>query len=187
MPAQQPSLSARARWIIRTQLAAVSPGRKHTPGIHTRATGFIPFTSPARDSIAFAWREARRLGYDHWAPGHLLLGLASQADSVAARALDRLGISREDVRQQAAQIAAGHRKPRPSPQPHPAEGVIQAVLADATVRCDEHIGTEHLLPALFHASDTAAARVLARLGAAESQILGAINALLAESGPERSA
>ena len=187
MPAQQSSLSIRARWIIRTQLAAISPGRKHAPGIHTRATGFIPFSGPARDSIAFACREARRLGYDHWGPGHLLLGLASQDDSMAARALDRLGISREDVRQQAAQIAAGHRQPRPSPQPHPAEGVIQAVLADVTARCDEPIGTEHLLPALFHASDTAAAGVLVGLGAAESQVLGAINALLAESGPERSA
>ena len=187
MPALLPGPWSRARWIIRTQLAALSQGRKHTPGIHTRATGFIPFTGPARDSIAFAWREARRLGYDDWGPGHLLLGLASQDDSVAARALDRLGISREDVRHQAAQIAAGHQQPRPSPQPHPAEGVIQAVLADATARCDEHIGTEHLLPALFHASDTTAAQVLARLGAAESQVRGAINALLAESGPERSA
>jgi hypothetical protein len=50
MPAQQPSLSTRARWIIRTQLAAASAARKHTPGIHTRATGFLPFTSPARDA-----------------------------------------------------------------------------------------------------------------------------------------
>jgi len=51
MRAQQPGLSARARWIIRTQLAAISPGRKHTPGVHTRAIGFIPFTAPARDSV----------------------------------------------------------------------------------------------------------------------------------------
>src|SRR6202035_5662475 len=58
MPAPQPSLSTRARWIIRTQLAAISPRRKHTPGIHTRATGFLPFASPARDVVAVAFREA---------------------------------------------------------------------------------------------------------------------------------
>ncbi len=40
MSTQQPSLSTRARWIIRTQLAAASPGRKQAPGIHTQATGF---------------------------------------------------------------------------------------------------------------------------------------------------
>lgn len=93
MPAPLPGPWSRARWIIRTQLAALSQGRKHTPGIHTRATGFIPFTGPARDSIAVAWREARRLGYDHWGPGHLLLGLASQDDSSAGAgpAGDQLG------------------------------------------------------------------------------------------------
>jgi hypothetical protein len=30
MPAQQPSLSTRARWFIRTQLAAISPARPAT-------------------------------------------------------------------------------------------------------------------------------------------------------------
>jgi hypothetical protein len=54
MPAPQPGRSTRARWIIRTQLAAVSPARRHTPGIHTRATGFLPFTSPARYAVAAA-------------------------------------------------------------------------------------------------------------------------------------
>jgi ATP-dependent Clp protease ATP-binding subunit ClpA len=98
MTAPQPGPWSRAGWILRTQRAALSPGRKHTPGIHTRATGFISFTSPARDSVALAWREAQRDGRRHWGPGHLLLGLSSQDDSVAARALDRLGISREAVR-----------------------------------------------------------------------------------------
>ena len=68
MPAPQPSLSTRARWIIGTQLAAVRPGRKHTPGIHTRATGFLPLTSPARDAVAVAFREARRDGHRHCGP-----------------------------------------------------------------------------------------------------------------------
>lgn len=86
MPAQQPSLSTRATWIIRTQLAAVSPARKHTPGIHTRATGFLPFTGPARDAVAAAFREARRDGHRHWEPGHLLLGLTAQDQGIAARA-----------------------------------------------------------------------------------------------------
>lgn len=109
MPAPQPSLSTRARWIIRTQLAAVRPGRKHTPGIHTRTTGFLPFTSPARDAVAVAFRETRCDGHRHWGPGHLLLGLAAQDQGTAARALGWLGISQEQVRQQAAQITTRNR------------------------------------------------------------------------------
>ena len=112
MSAQQPSLSTRARWIIRTQLAAVSPGRKQTPGIHTRATGFLPFTSPARDAVGVAFRGARRDGHRHW--GHLLLGLTAQDGMTAARALQRPGISQQVVRQQAGQItpAAGRDTPQ---------------------------------------------------------------------------
>ncbi len=188
MPAPQPSLSTRARWIIRTQLAAVRPGRKHTPGIHTRATGFLPFTSPARDAVGGAFREARRDGHRHWGPGHLLLGLTAQDQGTAARALQRLGISQEQVRQQAGQITARDRQQAgPAPQPHPPGGLIQAVLAEAAAHCDYHIGTSHLLLALFRADDQTAAQALARLGAGESQVRSAITALQAESGPKCSA
>ena len=188
MPAQQPSLSTRARWIIRTRLAAVSPARRHTPGIHTRATGFLPFTSPARDAVAAAFQEARRDGHRHWGPGHLLLGLAAQDEGTAARALERLGISEEQVRQQAGQVTARDRQQAgPAPQPRPPRSLIQAVAAEAAAHCDYRIGTDHLLLALFRADDQAAAQALTRLGAGESQVRGAVTALLAESGPERSA
>lgn len=111
MPARQPTFSTRARWIIRTQLAALSPARKHTPGVHTRATGFLPSTGPARAAVAFAFAEARRDGHRHWGPGQLLLGLTAQDQGTAARALQRLGISQEQVRQQAGQMTTGARKP----------------------------------------------------------------------------
>jgi ATP-dependent Clp protease ATP-binding subunit ClpA len=186
MPAPQPSLSARARWIICTQLAALSPARKHTPGIHTRTTGFLPFTSPARDAVAVAFREARRDSHRHWVPGHLLLGLAAQDQGTAARALQRLGISQEQVRQQAGQITAGTSS-RPGPRRSPPAALIQAAAAEAAAHCDYRIGTSHLLLAVFRADDQTAAHALARLGAEESQVRGAITALQAESGPERSA
>jgi ATP-dependent Clp protease ATP-binding subunit ClpA len=184
MSAQQPSLSTRARWIIRTRLAAVSPARRHTPGIHTRATGFLPFTGPARAAVAVAFREARRDGRHHWGPGHLLLGLADQG--TAARAMEQLGINQEQVRQRAGQIIARDRQHAgPAPQPRLPGGLIQAVLAEAAAHCDYRIGTDHLLLALFRADDQTAAQALTRLGAGESQVRGAVTALQAESGPER--
>jgi ATP-dependent Clp protease ATP-binding subunit ClpA len=188
MPAQQPSLTTRARWIIRTQLAAITPAGKHTPGIHTRATGFLPFTSPARDAVAAAFREARHDGHRHWGPGHLLLGLTAQDEGTAARALGRLGISEEQVRQQARQLTARDRQQAgPAPQPRPPRTLIQAVLAEAAAYCDYRIGTDHLLLALFRADDQTAAQTLTRLGAGESQVRDAVTALQAESGPERPA
>ncbi len=187
MSAPQPSLTARAMWITRHQFAHVNPWRKHTPGIHTRATGFLPFSRPARDSIGFAWREARRLGSGHWDPGHLLLGLLGQDDGIAARALERLGINRAEVRQRIGQLTAEESQQPGAPlHPRPAQDVIPAAAAEAAARCDDHIGTGHLLLALFRADDAAAAQVLAELGAGESQVRGAITALLDESGPERS-
>ena len=185
MSAQISDLSSRARWVVHTQVAALSRRRKHTFGIHTRTTGYIPFTGPARNSIAFAWRHARQLGCDHWDPGHLLLGLVGQDESVAARTLQRLGINPDQVRQQAA-LASAQDQPQAErgPRPHPAEGVISAVLAEAAARCDYHIGTQHLLLALFRADDQAAAQALARLGAGESQVREAMTAVLAETGPE---
>ncbi len=185
MPAPKPGLKSRARWIIRTQLAALSPGRKHTPGIHTRATGFISFTSTARDSLTAAWREARRLGSGHWDPGHLLLGLIAQDNGTAAQSLNRLGISAEQVGEHAGTITAGHRQPRTSPLPRPADGVIPGALAEAAAHCDERIGTRHLLLALYRADDQAAAQLLARLGAGESEVRAAIDAALAEATPEK--
>ena len=183
MPAPQPGLTSRARWIIHTQLAAFSSRRKHTPGIHTRATGYIPFTRPARDSLAAAWREAGGLGSGHWSTGHLLLGLMAQDDGVAARSLNRIGISVDQVRSHGREITAGPQHGT-SPLSRPAGGVIPAVLAEAAARCDERIGTRHLLLALYRADDQGAAQVLDTLGARESEVRAAIDAVLAETAPE---
>jgi len=188
MPAQQPSLSARARWIIRTQLAAVNPRRKGTPGIHTRATGFLPLTRPARDAVGVAFREAQRDERRHWGPSHLLLGLAAHDEGLAAGALDRLGISRRELGEQARQLTARERQQAgPAAAAPPPGGLIWAAASEAAAHCDDHIGTDHLLLALFRADDPAAAQVLARLGAEEGPVRITIAALRAETGEEHSA
>ncbi len=181
-----PALKYQARRIIRHPVAAVIT--RHKPGIHTRGTGFIPFTGHARSSVSLAWREARRLDYEHWGPGHLLLGLIGQEEGVAARALQRLGISPEEVRQHVGQMTTQDRQlAGQMPRSHPAEGVIQAVLDEVVTHDDDYVGTDHLLLALFRADDTTAAQVLARVGAGESQVREAIAAERAESGRKCSA
>ena len=179
--ARLPGLRSRAAWIIRTQIAAVRPQR--TPGIHTPATGFIPFTDHARHSIGLAMQEARRHGEDHWGPEYLLLGLVGEGEGLAAQALGWLGISPEAVRQQVGQITI---QAGPGPHPPPAKSVVQEVLAQAIAYGLYYIGTEHLLLAVVRGGGSAA-RALARLGAGESEIRDAISGLWAESGRRRSA
>jgi hypothetical protein len=158
-------------------------------GIRTPATGFMPFTTNARNSVVLSGQEARRRGQPR-GPEHILLGLTAETGSIAARALQRLGISPEAVREQAGQItsqdSAGARGGRVHDTPQ-ARRMWLAILDEAVAHGDDYIGTEHILLAIFSDADGAAAQALTRLGAAENEIRNAIAALLAESGRERSA
>jgi hypothetical protein len=151
------------------------------------------FTDQAVAVIAFAQQEARRLGHDHFDPEHLLLGLISQDEGVAVQALNNLGISLDELRWQL-QGSLGHGQQSPAGPIRPSRprgqkalnSALPEALAMAGDRADQdgciHMGTEHLLLAQFH-DDGPAAQALARLGVGESQVRGAITAVLAAAGP----
>lgn len=54
-----------------------------------------------------AVKEARAAGCDHFGTQHLLLAIASEADSVAAVALENLGVTREALRDEVARLLNG--------------------------------------------------------------------------------
>src|SRR5437879_12125744 len=56
------------------------------------------FTERARRVVFFAQEEAGRLRENYVSTEHLLLGLVRENDSVAARILDRLGVSLGRIR-----------------------------------------------------------------------------------------
>ena len=56
------------------------------------------FTERARKVIFYAQEEAQRLGESQVSTEHLLLGLVRESDSVAARILDRMGVSLQRIR-----------------------------------------------------------------------------------------
>ena len=158
-------------------------------GIRTPATGFVPFTGPALDSVVRSGQEARRLGQARGTE-HFLLGLASGSDGVAVKALERLGITPDAVRRQVEQITGQGDSPAPAartPDNPEARRLWHAVLDEAVAHGDDYIGTGHILMALFSNSDAAAAQALASLGAGETEVRTVLAALLAESGPERPA
>ena len=57
-----------------------------------------PFTERARRSIVLAQEEAQRLGNNYIGTEHLLLGIISEGESVAAKVLENLGVNLQKVR-----------------------------------------------------------------------------------------
>jgi Clp amino terminal domain, pathogenicity island component len=142
---------------------------------------FERFTLRARNVLGAANAAARARGHREVGTGHLLLGLYSEPEGLAAKALSDMQVSRGQVEAalEAAWIpAAGHRD-EPGQPAGPAEGRIPmspggrtALLDAVTVALEfghNYIGTEHILLGLYRNPDDLAASVLAESGADRSQ------------------
>ncbi len=114
----------------------------------------IPFTPQAKKSLELAQGEALKLGHNHIGTGHLLLGLISQQDSVAVRALGELGADLEQLRARAiteieAQPEAhGYYSP-PRPRPAPLSGAVRGLLEqidDRLSAIEQHLGIAGPVP-----------------------------------------
>jgi prophage maintenance system killer protein len=149
--------------------------------IRTRPKGmFVRFTDRARKVVVLAQEEARELGHGSVGPSHLLLGLLIEGDGVAAVALESLGISLEEARDQVADIAgrgqgasAGRIQFTPS-----AKQVLERALREALQLGHNYIGTEHLLLSLLASGDDVTAQVLADRGAGYDPVRERVVALL---------
>ena len=80
---------------------------------------FERFTDRARRVIVLAQEEARMLNHNYIGTEHILLGLIHEGEGVAAKALESMGISLEDVRREVEEIIGqGSHTPATSPLPH---------------------------------------------------------------------
>ncbi|MDI6828386.1 MAG: ATP-dependent Clp protease ATP-binding subunit [Armatimonadota bacterium] len=125
------------------------------------------FTERARRVVFFAQEEASRLGENFVTTEHLLLGLVRESDSVAARILDRMGVSLNRIRAEIErQVSRGDgRLSQDTMQLTPrAKRVIDLAYDEARQLNNNYIGTEHLLLGLIREGEGLAARVLAKLG-----------------------
>lgn len=124
------------------------------------------FTERARRVIFFAQEEAGRLGENFVTTEHLLLGLVRENDSVAARILDRMGVSLNRIRSEVErQVTRGDGRLGQDMQLTPrAKRVIDLAYDEARQLNNNYIGTEHLLLGLIREGEGLAARVLAKLG-----------------------
>jgi len=154
---------------------------------------FERFTEKARRVVVYAQEEARMLNQNYIGTEHLLLGLIREQDGIAAKALESLNISLEDVHQQVEEIIGrgtyvptGHIPFTPR-----AKKVLELSLREALQLGHNYIGTEHILLGLIREGEGVAAQVLLNLGADLEKVRSAVIQLLSgycgkqgESGAE---
>ena len=113
------------------------------------------FTERARKVVFYAQEEAQKFGEGYVSTEHLLLGLVRESDSVAARVLDKLGVSLNRVRAEVEkQLPRGDARPNQDMTLTPrAKRVIDLAYDEARNLNNNYIGTEHLLLGLIREGD----------------------------------
>ncbi len=141
---------------------------------------FERFTEKARRVVVYAQEEARMLNQNYIGTEHLLLGLIREQDGIAAKALESLGISLEDVHAQVEEligrgtfVPTGHIPFTPR-----AKKVLELSLREALQLGHNYIGTEHILLGLIREGEGVAAQVLLNLGADLDKVRSAVIQLL---------
>ena len=128
---------------------------------------FERFTDRARRVVVLAQDEARGLKHNYIGTEHLLLGLISEGEGVAAKALETMEIKGEAVRASVIEIIGEGEKPVEGHIPFTprAKRVFELSLREALQLGHNYIGTEHLLLGLLKEGEGVAAQVLTKQGA----------------------
>jgi ATP-dependent Clp protease ATP-binding subunit ClpC len=124
---------------------------------------FERFTEKARQVVVLAQDEARILRHNYIGTEHILLGLLREEEGVAARVLESLDITVEEVRAQVARIVGQGDEVTTGQIPFTpnAKKTLERSLRAALDLGHNHIGTEHILLAVAETRDTIAAQILA--------------------------
>ena len=133
---------------------------------------FERFTDRARRVVVLAQDEARGLKHNYIGTEHLLLGLISEGEGVAAKALETMGVKGEAVRASVIEIIGEGEKPVEGHIPFTprAKRVFELSLREALQLGHNYIGTEHLLLGLLKEGEGVAAQVLTKQGADLAQV-----------------
>jgi len=137
---------------------------------------FERFTDQARRVVVLAQEEARMLGHGYIGTEHILLGLLSEGEGLAAQALRALEITLEAAREQVSEIIgegtgqpAGHIPFTPR-----TKKVLELSLREAQRLGDGYIGTEHILLGLAREGEGVGAQILERLGAPKDRVMAQV-------------
>ncbi|MET9548870.1 Clp protease N-terminal domain-containing protein [Streptomyces sp. NPDC006627] len=117
--------------------------------------GFGRFTPRARNAVMAAHHEAKAAQHDEIRTEHLILGLLSDPEGLATKAITAQGVSLEDVRRAAldALPATAAEVPELVPYDAGARKVLELTFREALRLGHDHVGTEHILLALIEFED----------------------------------
>jgi ClpA/ClpB-like protein len=152
--------------------------------------GFSRFTDRARKVVVTAQEEARAANNSQIGSEHLILGLLSEPDGLAAKAILTQGVPLDSVRQTITAILppASEQIPALIPFDSRARKALELTFREALRLGHNYIGTEHILLALLELEDGAGA--LTKLGidkeTIESTIVAALAAILANQEQQQS-
>ncbi|MBB6455215.1 ATP-dependent Clp protease ATP-binding subunit ClpC [Salirhabdus euzebyi] len=126
---------------------------------------FGRFTERAQKVLALAQEEAMRLGHNNIGTEHILLGLVTEGEGIAAKALVSLDVASEKIQQEVEQlIGTGEKTSQTIHYTPRAKKVIELSMDEARKLGHSYVGTEHILLGLIREGEGVAARVLNNLG-----------------------
>src|SRR5881275_1535403 len=180
------ALGGRANMAVpSTPRKAVFVGRGRRDERRDEGSVFERFTERARQVVVLAQDEARALKHNYIGTEHILLGLLREEEGLAARVLESLDITVEEVRAQVARIVGQGDEVTTGQIPFTprAKKVLELALREALSLGHNYIGTEHILLGLVRENEGVAARILLDFDADAEKIRNEIIRML--SGPGR--
>ena len=132
------------------------------------AADFSRFTSRAKNVIMAAHNTAHQSGHQYVQPGHIILGLLTEPDSIAAKAI-AMKTTLDAVRDAVAAILPPAGSPRDGLVPYDEEAkkVLELTIREALRLGHNYVGTEHILLALL---EDQASGPLASLGLGKDDV-----------------
>ncbi|TFB14755.1 ATP-dependent Clp protease ATP-binding subunit [Filobacillus milosensis] len=126
---------------------------------------FGRFTERAQKVLALSQEEAIRLGHNNIGTEHILLGLVKEGEGIAAKALQSLNVTAEQIQQEVEQlIGRGQNTSQTIHYTPRAKKVIELSMDEARKLSHSYVGTEHILLGLIREGEGVAARVFNNLG-----------------------
>ncbi|UOQ91385.1 ATP-dependent protease ATP-binding subunit ClpC [Halobacillus shinanisalinarum] len=126
---------------------------------------FGRFTERAQKVLALAQEEAVRLGHNNIGTEHILLGLVSEGEGIAAKSLTALSLESSKIQQEVEKLIGKGEKVSQTIHYTPrAKKVIELSMDEARKLGHSYVGTEHILLGLIREGEGVAARVLNNLG-----------------------
>ncbi len=151
---------------------------------------FSNFTEKARVSINLAHHSACRLGHTYIGSEHILLGLITEGNGVAAKELQKVGVTAEAVTEHL-KAFVGASAPLPentdlqlTPR---TKRIFEISAAEAHRLNHNYVGTEHLLMAIIRDGDGVAAKILKSMNISLPAFYNSLVASIEGHTPEQSA